>query len=427
MEPGLHALLEKNGVSNQVSEWLAAPDQACTSVGIFANWCDSRSEVNERILRHTALRDNLGQLARLKQAWREADAQVARGVRRSAEGLPDVAIDEPLGAEAQLQITEAFLKFYSWPRLDARRMGSDALLGRFRREFDRRQPSMYHIPRARSLTASQRSAPIKRSRLSDGLVLESRDIEGEDRFEAAGLWPYFDAFDVVVTTWAVAGCFDIEYEGKNVRYAHWESVASYLFDVRHHAVEAMESYQEASVRLFVSSVEEEIRGYAIEMARRAAPVPWGLALALAAAQHSHLWQERRCLLQPRGSAQRQRSRTPPVRKARQRSRTPRKERPGKGAEKGASKGAPQLQGRADGAPAARSKWMTSDKDAEGWPLCKRWNDKRGCTGQCNGRSTHACDIMLEKTMKACGSTKHNRVSHDPRVHGAPALLNARRR
>ena len=95
MEASLQHLLAKNDISAAVVAWLSDPQQGCTSLGIFANWCDSRSDVEARILRHTSDRDNQGQLVRLKQAWREADAHLSRSMRRSADGGSRVGVDDP--------------------------------------------------------------------------------------------------------------------------------------------------------------------------------------------------------------------------------------------------------------------------------------------------------------------------------------------
>ena len=59
----------------------------------------------------------------------------------------------------------------------------------------------------------------------------------------------------------------------------------------------------------------------------------------------------------------------------------------------------------------------------GKPLCKNWNDGRGCKkqgGGCKFNREHRCDIRLQGTGEACGGRDHNRESHDARRHGLPS-------
>ena len=114
--------------------------------------------------------------------------------------------------------------------------------------------------------------------ISESIVLESRDPEGEDRGDAASLWAFFECFDIVVNTWAVAGCFDVHWQGNTVKYAHWESVSNYLCELRKQATGELNSYTEASAQNYVMAVEEEMRGYALGLARSDRQIPWGETL-----------------------------------------------------------------------------------------------------------------------------------------------------
>ena len=55
------------------------------------------------------------------------------------------------------------------------------------------------------------------------------------------------------------------------------------------------------------------------------------------------------------------------------------------------------------------KFQTISMVKGGKRLCKKYNDGRGCSG-CN--DIHGCDVKLP-TGKACMSTKHNRLNHQP--------------
>ena len=118
---------------------------------VFANWVDDRNELKTAVLDQVqGLTTGRAQLGALKQAWREAEGIVARGLKRAAEGLSDEALDEPLQPDAQKALEKVFAETYRW-QLPASSMPSDSLLGRGKRDFERRQPSMLAVGRAKSL------------------------------------------------------------------------------------------------------------------------------------------------------------------------------------------------------------------------------------------------------------------------------------
>ena len=61
-------------------------------------------------------------------------------------------------------IEAAFYKLYNWA-LEPSLRGSDALLGRFRREFARWSPSMFSVFKVRSLAQASRHTIAKRHRV----------------------------------------------------------------------------------------------------------------------------------------------------------------------------------------------------------------------------------------------------------------------
>ena len=71
MDGGLKALLEKHAIHTSIVEKIG--DLKASTLGHFASLMDSRSEC-KTLLVGTAMEHDLGQLARLKSAWREADA-----------------------------------------------------------------------------------------------------------------------------------------------------------------------------------------------------------------------------------------------------------------------------------------------------------------------------------------------------------------
>jgi len=275
MEPAFKALLvDRNGVAPETVNWLQ--DKGCLTVANFANWVDSRAEIAFKIHDKTPKKDDAADLSRLKQAWREADASITRGVKRTAEGLDAEGIDDPLQEQVFKAIIKSFRTFYSWPdNIDSRRIGCDSLHGRFRREFERRQPGMFPFLKAKSLAKSQRDGQVKKTKLSEGIELVqavARDV-GDG---PSSLSKWFTGFDIVVNTWAVTGCFDVQFGGHTKKYMHWADGIAYMFEFQSKANELRDrNIGDKQIFSYLSSVEEEMRSKAVEIARSESEVPWG--------------------------------------------------------------------------------------------------------------------------------------------------------
>ena len=198
MEEAFKTFLMQHDVDPQIIAYLALPDTGCFSVEHFANWVDNKSELDKAILALTPCRGNPSQLARLRQAWRKADSNVSRGIKRSAEGLPNEDLDSPLDEEIYKSRVAIFQDYYKWQRIDIRRLGSDSLMGRITREFDRRQPSMFSISRVRCLARSQRASAPKRERIADRVVLEIPDDDDYERKTSGlALRDFFQELDIM--------------------------------------------------------------------------------------------------------------------------------------------------------------------------------------------------------------------------------------
>ena len=231
------ALLEKNGVDESVITFLGA--SGCTELASFSNWVELKAELKQAVLDKTPRKDNPGELAKLKQAWREAEALNARTFKRSAGGLQGEGLDSPLDSDVQKQVEDNFRKAYGWPGLPSRQVACDSLLGRVKREFERRQPSMFAILRVRTLAQAQRAQPLKTRRLSESVSLQLGEGEDDTPSSTNGLYAWLLLFQVLCTTWAVVGCFDSEAgSGKRDRFAHWAQICEYYSEVAYRAHEA---------------------------------------------------------------------------------------------------------------------------------------------------------------------------------------------
>ena len=377
MEQALRALLiDKNGVHESTVEYLEK--SRCLTLANFANWVDDKKEIKD-IHAKCPKKDDTSDLVALKQAWREVDATISRGVKRASEGLDNEALDDPLQVEIFKGINKTFLIYYNWlTPIDSRRIGCDALHGRFRREFDKRLPSMYTILKAKSLAKSQKSEPIKKTRLGseNGMNLEIHMAQRESEGQAS-LSKWFQCFDIVVNTWAVTGCFDIIYESKTRKYVHWNEVTAYMYEFQARAIDLKEKqFPEYRAYVYLSTVEEDLRGKAIELCRGEDDVPFGEALTLARKNFAHIWQERRDVLEARHSTSHQATRGFPAKHINSQGNTPKFK-----------------------------------------PFCNRYNLNAAGCHQPNCEYPHACSAKLV-TGDICGSRNHTAKTHDDGKHGA---------
>ena len=170
MHTALRAVLDKNNIAADIITWMG--DNGCTDVSTFANWVDETKELKEAILDQCPQsKDSRTQKARLSMAWREADAATTRGVKRTAEGLEEDNLDDPLPSEIFKAVGTASRTYYNWPDIPAERIGSDRLLGRIRKEFQRKEPSLVPILKVKSLTSSQFEPLEKKTRISPTAML----------------------------------------------------------------------------------------------------------------------------------------------------------------------------------------------------------------------------------------------------------------
>ena len=389
MKEDLKLLLRRNGVHDDVCNWLAASPQDCHDIKVFANIVDEANQLKSTVLSHTSQKDNIGQLARLKQAWKEADGINQTRLKRLGQGIAEDALDEPLDAETRRSKYTVFQNFYQWT-LKAREMVCDSLLGRLVREFEAGQPSMFAVLRARSVANAQRSQPTKKHRISDTVQINVAHAEDDVSVleDTSRLRTYFACFRTLGTGWAVAGCYDVSYEGKQMKFCRWQDVCTYIGHLEGKAWSAVESFPEDLVLAYILQTEEKIRATAIERCRNEG-MPWGRALLHAWKDEAELWPDAKDeWLMRRFSVRRTGAKDEPLK-------------PSQPVTSAASKIKP----------------ATATMLPNGAEICKRRNDARGCPGaKCPQGKAHCCDVLLA-TGAVCASTTHTRAEHDPTKHG----------
>ena len=420
-------LLERNGVHSTIQDEMKRLN--CTSLAVFANWVEGRNDLRDAFMSATDKKDDAGQLARLKMAWRQAEAMVEKGLKRTSEGLTEVPFDEPLDDGTQKSVQDLFRTTWRWPNLPPERMGADALLGRIYREFQARKPTLIPVAKVRSLSDSQsRVSGSSRRRLGDRLALIVDGEGDEDTSDVVLFMQFITTLEVLGNTWAVAGTFEATWDSSTINYAAWPAVYDYVTAIRDEGASKLGDYTEASVLQYVTLVEEAFRTEAIKLARAEPPMPWGMALTRSLERKATLWDHKAGSLVRRSNAQgaplRERTRN------RQRGSGGGKGQKGKGREEPppshlvAAPPPPQL-ALADSRPASSKergdyskKWNTSKYDSKNNVICKQYNDPRGCKLPCPQNRSHVCDVWLAAG-RVCGSPHHNRRTHSVKDHGVP--------
>ncbi len=419
MESSFKKYLEKLEVRADVIEYLRS--SSCLSFEDFANWVDVAGEVKDVILQKSPAKDDLGQLARIKQAWKEITAIVDRRNKRKAEGMSVEDPDEPLDSDIQKSVIATFNSAYGWPGLSNEEMGSDSLLGRIRRECEKQQPTMFSIDRTKSMAKAMRSASTRKSKLSELVMMEVRAEDGVQVSDlnqvSHPLYKFFDKCKVFFNTTAVAGCFDITWHGKTMKYVHWAQVHQYQSVLARRSWMLVGRFSDEAIVVCVTAVEEQFRSKAIELTRGEDNVPWGMALVEAQKTNVEVWREVMDLLgiggvpapfavldQPSGQGTEQPLTPPPPTRPDKWPRPEPKVRP--------------IKAVAD-TEVPRKQWKTANMIAQNWKICKKFNDKRGCKGKtCPDGNANVCDVVITGN-KVCARSDHNRAQHDPQKHGAP--------
>ena len=418
MDIPLKALLEKNGIHADVMTQFT--NEGCDSIELFSEWSYTDIEMIAALLTPTSQKDSAPQRARLKLAWKTAKAMCDKKIKRIVEGgVADEDPDEPLDPGVQNSLEEAWSKAWSWPRLPAHLMAADEILGRLHREFLRRKPTLFTISKLRTIASTHKGGTPKKRRVAPGVELTiGDDTEGD--ISTASVLAFFNALEILTNTWSVAGIFEVEVDGTKTKFAPWPDMVFYLKDIRKRAESLTTHFTDPSVAAFLENREEAWRIKIIELVRGEEKLTWGAAILKVTKDHTHIWQEERESLVPKV-----RPSTLPAMSSgdnASQARTPKgKGKGGKGKGKGKDKAGLPSVINPPGTSAKR--WSTVSKDQFGKWICKKYNDKRGCTTPCPDGCIHCCDVQLH-TSKGCWATNHTRSTHDPERHGRP-LVNPR--
>ena len=449
MDGELQTLLKGNNVDDIVCAWLLKAPQGVKTVKNYANFLESRADVQKDILDHiNTHKENSEQRTALKQAWREADALSTARLKRTAEGLSEEIAQEPLPEIQQTQLVDCFRIIHGqFGDIADEDMGSDVILGKFFREFERRKPTMMEISKMRSIATAHLTPGSKRTRLSANVdVVYTEPVAGSiklnPRFgntnrttDAHKFDEFFKLFTILINTWSVAGCTDITYgSGDSAikrKYCCWHEAKRYFKIFNDKGWRLTRTYTFDSIIEYLTVVEELMRREAIQYAKRSLdPLPWSMAL-IKAADGDAFWKQEEDILVKLGTTN-----NPWLQETNAKG-----SKNGKGGKGGGGKGGKGGgkggKGGGDSAYIAQRqaantttpipdhvpgwrKFSFSKEDHFRKPICDPFNNNKGCPNKDCNRGRHCCNVRL-KNGHICEG-RHSRSSHDPAQHGEPMTL-----
>ena len=425
MEAELTTLLTAQGVPEDIRNYLVTIK--CVSLSLFVSWAKTISET-DKYLAKSRWKDDDAENARLTGAWKRAVADETRTNKRRAEGIEDEALDEPLRKEVQEAMFLKFLTTYDIRDIRPSTVGSDLVVARFKREFEAYLVQPFDFLKMTS-QGEGRSSSRKTTKIADRI--EMHVLGGEpDALQERGpcLWTYTERFRMAVVTWAVAGCYDVQWTAPGttaaikVRYCHLSDATDYMYEFLEQIAELRNIYFEGSIYLYLDDAERRIREKAIALNRGRHKYPWGHALLQALRNTPNAWQLAEKLLKerpPKGKGRGRENRgvvdwplplPAPSGRRGPYSPPPPPPRVHQFQDKGSKGKGKEQQNFGRG---GRHNFFTGNESDRG-PICKAWNDQRGCpNAQCT--KSHVCDVLLENG-SVCNK-RHKRFEHNNEKDG----------
>ena len=216
MNSELKTILTRNHVCDEVQGKMVAVH--CISAEDLANWVEERKELKATFLQGASVADDSSQFARLKMAFRQADALVSRKLKRSSEGLTEEPLDDPLEEGVQKTVEDTFSIAYNWKvSIPPKRMGTDILLGRVYREFVSSKVTLYALDKVKSLASVQSKVTgTAKRRCGDRMAIVFGGQEDDEPDVSGSVLDLLSKQEVLGNTWAVAGSFEVAYDGSQV-------------------------------------------------------------------------------------------------------------------------------------------------------------------------------------------------------------------
>jgi len=226
METNFRELLERERVAPELILFMES--QGIYSSKVFANFIENRLEVRTLLVdKVDETNSNRAQTAILTGIWRDAENEADERSKRKATGYSDNDMELPLDEPIIQGLKEKFLSIYSFEFTEAETLWSH-LLGRLKREIDRKSHSLIAVARVGSERESGRSEATKRFKLGDGAVMSLSSNSRADR-EISTNFIYVSLLEILMNGYALVGSFrDLSGE----RFAPYDDCHRYLAFVR---------------------------------------------------------------------------------------------------------------------------------------------------------------------------------------------------
>ena len=412
----LAALFKDNDLDSEVLQALAEKPFGLTSVKHFANFFETKGDVQELFLKGSKWKDDGTVVANVKQAWREAEAMVSRGLKRAADGLPEEAIDEPLRKPIEEGLKTTFYTLHGI-QIPALWLGTPSLVGRLYRELQKRlSHTAMRMDKVKSVDQALQSGPpqLKRLRLANDVEV-SLGEQSQPEYIGA-IYQYTLKLKTFLFSLAYAGAWKVTEDSIEVAWVPLQLCLDHLANAEGFIARNSGSIPDHQLLRAVEKRDETVRSKWAEL-YRGCSASYGKVMKESEAFASTIW-----IADIVAAA------------------TDHSQRGGDGNRKQKQQQQQQQQGgggrridsvdltRTDssaflnGSPsrplaitnaAARygSKIKTCKTDPKKQRYCKAWNDLRngsGCTVKsCSDR--HACDVLLPSGKPCDGS--HRRAHH----------------
>jgi len=217
MADDLRQLLLANMVPQECVDLLQK--DGCINLKLFSKWAPDRAAMQSLVLdKVPSHKISVQALASLLQTHDEATSIVTEMTKRTSAGLDPSSMDEPLLHAVQQALEAKLTQKYSW-QLEPKYQPSNSVLGRIKREFDKNAPTIFNVCRVKTVFTSNKIQEPKRRRVGTGITLTfEEDLDDEDP-QALKYRQIMHKYNVLALAWAIAGNFEVTYEGSKCDFA----------------------------------------------------------------------------------------------------------------------------------------------------------------------------------------------------------------
>ena len=262
MDSELKNLFKNNNISEDVAAALRAEPFKITTFKQFANFFSSKAEVTQLFISTSQWKADGAVKSDLTMAWREADTIVEKGLRRTAQGLPEEGMEDPLRVEVHTTLSDTWKGHYKI-QLPTSWQTSAPLLGRFHREFQKQVHVLFKINKIRTLENTMSLVPeAKRARLSHDIELRIPQADTACDIDIVAPFGYLTALKVLMYSFSLAGAYLVMEDEEMSLFAPLDPLLQHLATAESYALRhssGKDRFGEAAVLHKLRMIDEAIR------------------------------------------------------------------------------------------------------------------------------------------------------------------------